>query len=403
MSRLPLPQLVLSALLQLLPLVRIASSEATLATAPIVAILRVLLGAAAVAGSLHAVSGASITVRQPPNSAVRATNGILSAFRLDVEYSDGETTLTPSLYVAENLPPGFNPPAKSGSIWRISGTPTQSGVFKNLKVTAYKKTPIDASDQESTTIVITITVVDGSPVITTQPHDMTAEAGGSASFSVAAIGGNLTYQWRKDDLQVTGATGPTLMFDPVRVDDAGTYQVFVRNSGGGVLSSPAVLSVTAPTEPPTFTTVPKTTAAHLGEAVTLTSAATGPGPLSFQWSKSGQTLIDRTEPSLSFPEVGPLDGGTYTVAVTGPGGTTVSPPAELSVAPALRISAITPMGSGFRIIFNGIVGRTYVLQTAEGLHLPTWEPVAEDVATPESSFSVPTGVSVIRNYRVEAK
>jgi len=139
MNFLRLPSLVLSALLQFLPFVRVVTAEAVGGSSPILAILRLFAGSTAVAGSFHAVSGASITVTNPAGSQARATNSVDSAFRISFTYRDGSKLLSPSVYGAANLPPGFNQPTRSGGIWRITGKPTQSGVFANVRVTGYKK------------------------------------------------------------------------------------------------------------------------------------------------------------------------------------------------------------------------------------------------------------------------
>ena len=141
-----LPSLALSLLLQLLPILRVATADAALVVSPVMAVLRLIAGASAMAGSYHAVSGASVTLNNPAAGKVRATNGVPSPFRVEMTYSDGIKNLTPSVYDAKNLPPGFNQPTKSGAIWRITGTPTQSGVFTTVKVTGYEK---DRQDRRS--------------------------------------------------------------------------------------------------------------------------------------------------------------------------------------------------------------------------------------------------------------
>ncbi len=82
------------------------------------------------------------------------------------------------------------------------------------------------------------------PAITSQPVSVQVDPGGTATFVVAATGTvPLTYQWRRNDTPITGATGPTLTLSNVQAVDAGTYTVTVSNSLGSVTSTPAVLSV----------------------------------------------------------------------------------------------------------------------------------------------------------------
>ncbi len=85
-------------------------------------------------------------------------------------------------------------------------------------------------------------------VITRQPADLTRFAGEAAALSVAAAGGvgDLAYQWRRNDADVSGATNTTLRFASLATASAGTYTVVVSDTGGHSLTSaPAVLTVTA--------------------------------------------------------------------------------------------------------------------------------------------------------------
>jgi len=81
------------------------------------------------------------------------------------------------------------------------------------------------------------------PVITQQPQGQAVCAGSDVTFTVVATGEDLSYQWRKDDEGIPGATLDTLSLDAVTVVDAGDYDVIVVNGGGTVTSDPATLVV----------------------------------------------------------------------------------------------------------------------------------------------------------------
>lgn len=89
----------------------------------------------------------------------------------------------------------------------------------------------------------TITV----PEITTPPADDTVNEGETASFSVVATGGELTYQWYKDGALISGATGSSYT-TPVTTaaDDGAEFTVTVTNELGSVTSDPAILTVNTP-------------------------------------------------------------------------------------------------------------------------------------------------------------
>lgn len=91
-----------------------------------------------------------------------------------------------------------------------------------------------------------ITVFPYIPVILTQPTNLTAAAGSTASFTVAATGaGALSYQWRKNGANIAGATSATLTLNSVTAADSANYSVIVSNPYGSVTSTTASLSVLA--------------------------------------------------------------------------------------------------------------------------------------------------------------
>lgn len=90
-----------------------------------------------------------------------------------------------------------------------------------------------------------------SPTINTQPVNKTACFGSQASFSVAASGSALTYQWKKGTVNlanagnISGATSAVLIINPVSAADlAGNYNVVVSGAGTpAVISDNAALAV----------------------------------------------------------------------------------------------------------------------------------------------------------------
>jgi hypothetical protein len=74
------------------------------------------------------------------------------------------------------------------------------------------------------------------PVITTQPTEVSVYAGEPASFTVLAVGTGMSYQWRKDGVEIPGATSATFSIGTTVPGDQGTYTVEVRNSAGPTVS-----------------------------------------------------------------------------------------------------------------------------------------------------------------------
>src|SRR4030095_554028 len=89
------------------------------------------------------------------------------------------------------------------------------------------------------------------PIITSQPTSVTVTQGNNAIFNVTASGNApLTDQWRKNGVNINGATAATYTISNTTMANAGTYSVIVNNAYGSVTSNNATLTVTAPNQPP---------------------------------------------------------------------------------------------------------------------------------------------------------
>lgn len=82
------------------------------------------------------------------------------------------------------------------------------------------------------------------PVITVQPANQSVITDATATFSVMATGPALTYQWKKNGANITGATAAMYSTPAVTfVDNGALYTVVVTNADGTVTSSAAALSL----------------------------------------------------------------------------------------------------------------------------------------------------------------
>jgi hypothetical protein len=182
------------------------------------------------------------------------------------------------------------------------------------------------------------------PAIVTQPMSQTAAASSRLTLSVEAVAlGTLLYQWKKDDVAISGATNDSLSFASVQPSDAGRYTVTVANIVTSVTSDVATLTVVTP---PTITTQPANQSAIAGDNVNFTVAASGTAPFTYQWFKGSTAISGATAATLALRSVVVADGGSYSVGVTNVAGTVRSSAATLSV------------GSGAPAITAGPVGQT---------------------------------------------
>ena len=109
--------------------------------------------------------------------------------------------------------------------------------------------------------------------ITTNPADQTKCVGQTATFSVSASGGPLTYQWKKNGANV--GTNSATYTTPALVagDNGAQYTVTVTSAGcGSVTSAAATLTVNVPAA---ISTQPASQSICAGSPVTFSVATTG--------------------------------------------------------------------------------------------------------------------------------
>ena len=83
------------------------------------------------------------------------------------------------------------------------------------------------------------------PSITTEPSSITVTEPAAATFTVVATGtAPLSYQWRRDGLDILGANASSYTLDPTSVaDDGASFDVVVTNAFGTATSQAAILTV----------------------------------------------------------------------------------------------------------------------------------------------------------------
>lgn len=89
-------------------------------------------------------------------------------------------------------------------------------------------------------------VLIGPPAITEEPNSTTVSEPDSAVFAVSASGmGQIHYQWRRDGVNISGATTDKYVLQPTSFaqDNGAQFDVTISNSQGSVTSNPAVLTV----------------------------------------------------------------------------------------------------------------------------------------------------------------
>ncbi|MBS1912499.1 MAG: DUF2341 domain-containing protein [Bacteroidetes bacterium] len=195
------------------------------------------------------------------------------------------------------------------------------------------------------------------PVITQQPTSQALCQGGTVTFTVAATGQSLTYQWRKNSVPIVGATGTSYTIVNVQPSDAGIYDCVVRNQ---VTTSPATLTVYTP---PGITQNPTSATVCPGTPVTFSVQASGSG-LVYQWRKNSSNIVGANGPQYLLPSVSSSDNGSYDCVVSGTCGSPVtSNPATFT----LRVPPTILSSTGDQHVCRGQMATFSVVATGEAL------------------------------------
>jgi hypothetical protein len=175
--------------------------------------------------------------------------------------------------------------------WQLNGSPISGATSSTLAVTNAQ-----AANAGSYAVIVTggcgsvtsstaTLVVNPSTAITSQPAPLTVCSGQNATFTVVATGtGTLTYQWKKDGVNITGnasATTSALALTGVTSADAATYSVVVSGGICGVSSVTSNLAsiLTVNTTPTVTANVTTSTTVCIGTTTTLT----GGGASTYTW------------------------------------------------------------------------------------------------------------------------
>jgi hypothetical protein len=182
------------------------------------------------------------------------------------------------------------------------------------------------------------------PVIGVQPLGATNYAGNNLTLYTAASGMDVTYQWLANNVPLSD-NGTTIVgsganiLNLTNLQASANYSVVATDAAGSVTSAVAVVSININPTPPFFTVQPQSQTNSLLSSVTLTAAANGTGPMTYQWyfepagTSSGFTALSgATSPTLTFT-AGYGNSGSYYVTATGGAGSFNSATANVLVIP----------------------------------------------------------------------
>ncbi|MBL9137756.1 MAG: immunoglobulin domain-containing protein [Verrucomicrobiales bacterium] len=262
---------------------------------------------------------------------------------------------------------GANIPFATGTTFTLSNVQVaDSGRYRVVvSNTAGKVTSAEAVLEVKTPIL--------PPTVATPPLGQTIIEGSPVTFMVVAGGTPpFAYQWRRNGIDLPGATADRWTISKTSSADAGDYTVVINNSAGQVTSPPATL-VIQPKLPtsvvPVISLNPNSTNVPVGGRLRLEAAATGAAPLTFQWWQDSQAVAGATNPVLIVEGVSAAVAGNYVLVARNPAGEARSQPAAVVVAsaPTGHRLFLARVGQGLELVVQGPRGIRVAVEVTSDL------------------------------------
>ncbi|MFA5343554.1 MAG: hypothetical protein WC381_06290, partial [Kiritimatiellia bacterium] len=281
-------------------------------------------------------------------------------------------------------------PGEAGSVARIKQVAFQFPQFYSIPL-LWAMSPSLLMVPRAIAVADGLTPYTGAPVILTPPTNLVVSGGQPATLRVAAVGmGALTYQWRKNGVNIAGATAANYTTPAITAADNGAaYSVVVANAFGSATSSSAILTVKTV---PAIAVQPAGKAVTVGQTAAFSVTATGQAPLAYQWRKNGTNIAGATASSYTTPATVAGDNGAkFSVVVTNTLGSATSANATLTVNSTAPVITVQPVN---KTVTAGYAAAFSVTATGLAPLKYQWRRNGANIAAAtNSSYTTPATVS----------
>ena len=227
------------------------------------------------------------------------------------------------------------------------------------------------------------------PEITTQPNDVTVNAGTNATFKVVASGTGLSYQWYSQKPGAsswtaisTNGTAATYSFNATAALDGYKYQCIVTNYAGSTTSSAATLTVKVPVTGVTLDTKSIELVIGNTKQLTATVAPSNATNKAVTWTSSKEAVATVSQSG----QVKAVGAGTATITVkTADGGFTAS----CTVTVKVPVTGVTLDTKSVELVIGNTKQLTATVAPSNATNKAvTWTSSKEAVATVSQSGQV---------------
>lgn len=273
---------------------------------------------------------------------------------------------------------GINIPDATGNWYTVPTTTTADNGAKFQAIVSN-----DSTSVTSFSAILTVKAAPAGPAITAQPADQAVVAGQPATFSVTATGASpLSYQWKKNGMNVAGATSDSLAIPAALTADSGaSFSVTITSPDGTVTSNRVILTAIRAGGAPVILKNPARSRVLTGQRASFSVNVWSLSPLTYQWQKGTfngnmSDIPDATAPVYLTPSTVLADHLTLFRCVVSNASGSVTSASEMlfvTAAPAAPaaiasdLNAFTQTGVPFAYTIESSGGTAPILYSANPL------------------------------------